>query len=192
MVRFASNVIVSTNSSKSRELDDLASAQDMVPLPLVWRNWLEAPSAPGQVYVTPLNVVAPEMEAVPTSSKLVSGELVLMPTLLLRVSTLRTSVSTVKFDDRMREDKVLLPDTVRVSETSLFELRVKGPMPMVLVGGSWRMVGTCLEKESKLDVRVLTLWVRASRSMMRASRGKEEAWADGMKLLIILVSIFWI
>ena len=144
------------------------------------------------MYVTPLNVVAPEMEAVPTSSKLVSGELVLMPTLLLRVSTLRTSVSTVKFDDRMREDKVLLPDTVRVSETRLFELSVKGPMPVVLVSGSWRMVGTCLEKESKLDVRVLTLWVRASRSMMRVSRVKEEAWADGMKLLIILVSIFWI
>ena len=57
---------------------------------------------------------------------------------------------------------VELPETVRVSETSLFELRVRGPIPAVLVGGSWKMVGTCLDKascfparESKFDVIIL-------------------------------------
>src|SRR3989344_2609304 len=133
------------------------------------------------------------MEAVPTTSKATSGDEVLMPTRLLRVSTFRTSVSTLKSLVTARVlDNVEAPETVRVSETRWSELRVKGPMPMVLVGGNWRMVGTCLEKESKLEARALTLWLRASISRMRVSRVREEAEAEGMKLLIILVSVFWI
>ena len=38
MVRSESRVMVLTNSSKSREFDDLASAQDKEPVPLVFRN----------------------------------------------------------------------------------------------------------------------------------------------------------
>ena len=133
------------------------------------------------------------MDAPPTTSKLVSSDEVLMPTLLLRVSTYRTLVSTERLPKTERVlDRVEAPETVRVSETSLFEFRVKGPMPMVLVSGSLRMVGTCLEKESKLDAMVLTLSSRVARSMIRVSRVREEAWAWGMKLLIILVSVFWI
>src|SRR3989338_10038835 len=48
-VRFASRVIESTNSSKSRELEATpAVAQVRAPELLVWRNWLAEPSAEGQ------------------------------------------------------------------------------------------------------------------------------------------------
>ena len=127
----------------------------------------------------------------PCTSSFSPGLVVPIPTLLFVESTYRVLVSTVRFEDKVSAAKVLLPETVRVSETRLFELRVKGPIPMVLVGGSWRMVGTCLEKAVKFDERVLTLSSRVARSMMRVSRVREEAWAEGMKLLIILVSVFW-
>ena len=49
MVRSESRSMVLTNSSKSREFDDLASAQDKEPVPLVFRNWPDEPSALGKV-----------------------------------------------------------------------------------------------------------------------------------------------
>ena len=49
MVRSESRVMELTNSSKSRELLDLASPQDKVPEPLVLRNWFDEPSELGKV-----------------------------------------------------------------------------------------------------------------------------------------------
>ena len=157
-------------------------------------NWLGAtvvpmPMLPKAVRVPPI-LTLPDIEATPTSSKAVSGDEVLMPTLLLVVSTLKTLVSTSKSLLNDKTAKVEAPETVKVSETRCVGLRVRGPIPVVLVGGSWKMVGTCLEKESKLDVKALTLCSRASRSMMRVLRLTEEAETEGMKLFIILVSVF--
>ena len=49
MVRSESRSMVLTISSKSRLCDDLASAQDKVPEPLVLRNWFDEPSELGKV-----------------------------------------------------------------------------------------------------------------------------------------------
>ena len=109
IVKLASKVMEFVNSSKSNESEAKPTPQERVPEPLVLSTLPDEPSDEGQVYVTPLNVVAPEMEAVPETSML---------------------------EDRIRDERVLAPDTVRVSETRLLELRVKGPIPLVLVGGN--------------------------------------------------------
>ena len=49
MVRSESRSMVLTISSKSRLFDDLASAQDKEPVPLVFRNWPLDPSLEGKV-----------------------------------------------------------------------------------------------------------------------------------------------
>ncbi len=94
----------------------------------------------------PPNVVADDtvrvdMLAVPTTSNDVSGDAVLMPALLLDVSTLNTLVSTVRSLDRDKPDKVLPPVTVSDPVDTVSGLDVMGPMPVVLVGGSTSVVG---------------------------------------------------
>ena len=65
MIRSESRSMVLTISSKSREFDDLASAQDKEPVPLVFRNWPDEPSALGKVYLMLFNTMSPDMLAVP-------------------------------------------------------------------------------------------------------------------------------
>ena len=77
----------------------------------------------------------PVMLAEPVTSKLYAGEALLIPTLLLVVSTLKTLVSTEKSPDTERLANVDAPETVNVSETRWVGLRVMGPIPPVLVGG---------------------------------------------------------
>ena len=80
-VKLASKVIEFTNSSKSRELDATpAVAQERVPEPSVRRNLFDS-WVVGHVYVTPRNVVAPDMEAVPPTSNMV---LMTLPELMPR------------------------------------------------------------------------------------------------------------
>ena len=69
-------VIKSTNSSKSRDWEagvpESSVSQVRRPaLSVVKTKLSEAPSAEGQVYVTPFKVVVPEIEAVPPTSNLV-------------------------------------------------------------------------------------------------------------------------
>ena len=144
------------------------------------------PSAEGQVRETPFKVVAPEIDAPPKTSKSVSKDEVLIPTRLVVVSILKTLVSTVRLEDRVREERVLEPETERVSETRLSEFRVKAPIPVVLVGGSWRMVGTCLEKVSKFELKALTLCSKAARSRTRSVRVREEAETGWMMLWMMV------
>ena len=157
-------------------------------------SWLGAlvvpmPMLPATVKVPP-TLNAPETEAAPMTSKATSGEAVLMPTLLLVVSTLKTLVSTEKSLLNDKTANVELPETVRVSETRWAGFKVMGPTPLVLVSGSWKMVGVTFWNVSKLDVRAETFCSRASRSMMRVLRLTEEAETEGMMLFIILVSVF--
>src|SRR3989344_567103 len=135
------------------------------------------PMFPATVRVPP-TLNAPETEAAPMTSKATSGDEVLIPTRLLVVSTLKTLVSTSKSEDRESTAKVEAPETVNVSDTRCAGFKVMGPMPLVLVSGRVYMVGTCLEKDSKLDVRALTLCSRVSRSMRTVFRSKEEAEAS--------------
>ena len=86
------------------------------------------PMLPKAVSEPPM-VTFPEIEATPTNSKATSGEEVLIPTRLLVVSTLKTLESTLKSEETDRLVKVLVPETVRVSEVRLAELRVRGPRP---------------------------------------------------------------
>ncbi len=97
-----------------------------------------------------------EIEAVPTTSKLVSGEDVLMPTLLFTVSTEKTLVSTLRFPET---DRVLFnveaPVTVRVDDLNESGFNVMPPTrPWVLVTGSWKTVGVCLWNSEKESLRL--------------------------------------
>ena len=74
MVVSWSIVILPANSSKSRELEARPTPQDKVPEPFVFNTFPFDPSALGHVYLTPLNVVVPEIEAYPPTSRLLDTE----------------------------------------------------------------------------------------------------------------------
>ena len=98
------------NSSKFRESDVTPPAldHDRAPEPLVFRYRLEPdPSAPGQVYVTLFNVVAPDILAVPPTSSLV---LVVPPELIPRLPV----VISNPVDEEAPPEIVIKPSAVIV------------------------------------------------------------------------------
>ena len=126
------------------------------------------PILPNAVNVPPM-LTLPDMEAAPTSSKDTSGDEVLMPTLLLVVSTLKTLVSMVRSPvvdrapDNEASPNVEAPVMVNVEAESLSGFNVIGPMPLVLVGGNWNEVGVILWNDVK---SLLNKFILCSRSRM--------------------------
>src|SRR3989344_4802234 len=102
MVRFASRVIELTNSSKSNEFEARPTPQDKVPEPLVFNTFPFDPSALGHVYLTPLNVVVPDIEAYPPISILPDTEAKesnLAPSSISNLPVIRRSLEPDRNDD---------------------------------------------------------------------------------------------
>src|SRR3989344_2475391 len=159
------------------------------------------PMLPKAVRVPPM-VTSPDIEAIPTSSNVVSGEEVRIPTLLLVASKYSVLVSTVRLLTTERvlfsaapPSSVVPPEILRVLASRVSGFNVSGPTPLVLVEGSCIVVGVILWKFVKSPARferfILVASIRETVLSKRCSRRVRDV-PEGPTVTSLIIVVFFV